>query len=220
MKNKILLICSALLINASVAADFKFGYVDVAKIFTTSKPATVMKNHLTSKFAPQQQELKKMGDNLAAAQKEMQAIAKKAPSIDKLATADRARLEKMEAQYQKNQIAFQQKYMQFQQTAQKIQDVASALVLDKTNSILKDISDKGGYDLVLTSQQLVFAKAKYNLTDQVIEQLNAVNSADMLKQLEKAEKQAAQMPAPGQVPGGSAPMQAPIAPPPAAAPAK
>lgn len=181
-----------MLINAVFAADFKIGYVDVSKIFTTSKPAVAVKNHLTNKFAPKQQELKKLGDNLAKEQAEVQELVKKAPSIDKLSAADKSNLEKLDRQFQKNQMAYQQKAMQYQQIAQKTQDFASALVLDKVNSILKDISEKGGYDLVLTSQQLVYAKAKYNITDQVIEQLNAaVNGAEIIKQLEKAEKQAA-----------------------------
>src|SRR6185437_9437602 len=103
------------------------------------------------------------------------AIMKKAPSMDKLSAADKASLETMGAQYQKDQATFQQKYMMFQQSTKQTQDYASALVLGKANSILKDISDKGGYDLVLTSNQLAYAKPKYDVTDQVIEQLNKVD---------------------------------------------
>lgn len=190
MKTKFLLASLIAASSLTYAADFKLGYVDVAKVFTTSKPAVAMQATLKAKFAPEQQELQKMNDGIAKEQTAMQVIMKKAPSMDQLNATDRASLEKMEAQYQRDQGTFQQKYMAFQQSTQRIQDYASALVLGKVNVILKDISDKGSYDLVLTSNQLVYAKPKYDLTDQVIEQLNTVNSADLIKQLNDAEKAA------------------------------
>lgn len=190
MKQKLLLLLSAMVLtNTGFASDFKLGYVDVAKIFGTSKPAIAIAEALKTKFAPAQKELQTMNSNLVSEQNQMQAIMKKAPSMDKLNPQDRASLEKLQATYQKDQMTFQQKYGIFQQTAQRAQDFASAAVLNKTNTILKDISDKGGYDLVLTSNQLVYAKPKYDLTDQVIDQLNQMNSAEIIKQLDTIEKQ-------------------------------
>jgi outer membrane protein len=189
MQRKLLLLSLLASSTLAYAADFKLGYVDVSKIFTTSKPALAMQEALKSKFDPQQKQLKAMNDKIVSEQTQMQAIMKKAPSMDKLTTADQASLKKLEAAYQKDQMDFQQKYSTFQQTAQKAQDFASAAVLGRANTILKDISDKGGYDLVLTSNQLVYAKPKYDLTDQVIEQLNQVNSAELIKQLDNVEKQ-------------------------------
>lgn len=191
MKQKFLLLASLVLASSFTYAadDFKLGYVDVNKVFTTSKPAVAMQEALKAKFAPQQAKLQKMNDNLVSEQNQMQAIMKKAPSMDKLQPADRTNLEKLQVTYQKDQMAFQQQYGTFQQTLQRSQDFASASVLGKANTILKDISDKGGYDLVMTSNQLVYAKPKYDLTDQLIEQLNKVNSADMIKQLDNVEKQ-------------------------------
>jgi|SRR6185437_5899830 len=191
MKTKFLLSSLMLASNLAMASDFKLGYVDVSKVFTTSKPAVAMQAYLKAKFAPQQQELQKLNEVGTKEQVAIQAIMKKAPSMDKLSAADKASLETMGAQYQKDQATFQQKYMMFQQSTKQTQDYASALVLGKANSILKDISDKGGYDLVLTSNQLAYAKPKYDVTDQVIEQLNKVDSALLIKQLNDAEKQAA-----------------------------
>jgi outer membrane protein len=172
------------------ANDFKLGYVDVSKIFTTSKPAIAMQNALKSKFDPQQKELQGLNAALLKEQSQMEAIAKKAPSMDKLSVADRNTLERLQFQAQKDQVNFQQKYTTFQQSVQRNQDYASALVLDKVNAILKGISDKGNYDLVLTSNQLVYAKPKYDLTDQLLEQLNLVNSAALVKELDNADKKA------------------------------
>jgi outer membrane protein len=191
MQTKFLLSGLMLVSSLAMASDFKLGYVDVAKVFTTSKPAVAMQATLKAKFAPEQQELQKLNDEIVKQQAAIQAIMKKAPSMDKLSSADKASLETMGAKYQKDQASFQQKYMMFQQSSKQIQDYASALVLGKANTILKDISDKGNYDLVLTSNQLAFAKPKYDVTDQVIEQLNKVDTALLIKQLNDAEKQAA-----------------------------
>lgn len=200
MQTKFLLSGLMLASSLTMASDFKLGYVDVGKVFTTSKPAVAMQAHLKTRFAPLQQELQKLNEVGTKEQAAMQVIMKKAPSMDKLSTADKASLETMGAQYQKDQAAFQQKYMMFQQASKQVQDYASALVLGKANAILKDISDKGNYDLVLTSNQLAYAKPKYDITDQVIEQLNKVDSNLLIKQLNDAEKQAATAGAAGQQP--------------------
>jgi outer membrane protein len=189
MQRKLLLISLLASSTLAYASDFKLGYVDVSKIFSTSKPALAMQEALKTKFDPQQKSLKTMNDKLVSEQTQMQAIMKKAPSMDKLTTTDRASLEKLQTTYQKDQMDFQQKYTTFQQSAQKAQDFASAAVLGRANTILKDISDKDDFDLVLTSNQLVYAKPKYDLTDRVIAELNKVNSAELIKQLDNVEKQ-------------------------------
>ena len=65
--------------------------------------------------------------------------------------------------------------------------------MGKANTILKQISDDGNYDLVLTSNQLIYAKPKYDLTDAVIEQLKKVNSDALVKQLQNADKEGQDM---------------------------
>ncbi|MBY0380100.1 MAG: OmpH family outer membrane protein, partial [Burkholderiales bacterium] len=122
-------------------------------------------------------------------QYQINSIEKSVGSPDKLSKSDKDKLTKLLAQYQKNQAVFQQKYGIFQQTMQKYQDYASAILLGKVNTILKNISDAGNYDLVLTSQQLVYAKPKYDLTDQVIEQLKKIDSDSLVKQLSNADKE-------------------------------
>jgi hypothetical protein len=95
--------------------------------------------------------------------------------------------------------------MTFQQNLQKSQEFALGSLMTKTNAILKDISDKKGYDLVLTSNQLVFAKAKYDLTDQVMDQLNTIDATDIIKQLNSPQT----IPAPLGKPGTGAATPAP-----------
>lgn len=169
--------------SVAFADDFKLGYINVDRVFAEATPAKAIQQALKDKYAPQQTELQTMNTNIVNEQNQMQAIASKANSFDKLPKAEQTKLKTLETQYQKDQGAFQQKYVAFQQGLQKSQELALSLLMTKTNAILKDLSDKKGYDLVLTSNQLVFAKAKYDLTDQVMDKLNAIDTTDIIKQI-------------------------------------
>ncbi len=203
-KTKLALLGLSLASSLAFADDFKLGYINVDRVFAEAKPAQAIQQALKAKYAPQQTELQTMNTNIVNEQNQMQTIANKAPSFDKLAKADQAKLKTLEAQYQKDQGAFQQKYVTFQQNVQKSQELALSLLMTKTNTILKDLSDKKGYDLVLTSNQLVYAKPKFDLTDQVMDQLNTIDTSDIIKQINN--------PAPQQTAMGQAPVAAAPAP--------
>ena len=184
MKNvKLALVALGLASSIAFADDFKLGYINVDRVFAEAKPAKAIQQALKDKYSPQQTQLQTMNTTIVAEQTQMQAIASKAASFDKLSKADQTQLKTLETKYQKDQAGFQQQYGAFQQNLQKTQELALSLLMTKTNAILKDLSDKKGYDLVLTSNQLVYAKAKYDLTDQVMEQLNTIDTTDIIKQL-------------------------------------
>jgi outer membrane protein len=161
--------------NIALASDFKFGYVDVNEIFTKSTPAIALKEALNTKVMPLQNELQELNDKLT---KENADISKLTDPT-KLSAKDKAKVNK----FQQDRVMFQQKYMMLQQKTQKLQDYASGLLLAKVNDILKTISDDGNYDLVMTSNQLVYTKPKYNLTDQVIVKLKTLDTKSLVKQL-------------------------------------
>ncbi len=182
-KTKLALLGLALASSVAFADDFKLGYINVDRVFAEAKPAKAIQQALKDKYTPQQTQLQTLNTTLMNEQKQMQEIANKAPSFDKLSKADQGQLKSLEGKFQKDQANFQQQYMVFQQGIQKSQELALSMLMSKTNAILKDISDKKGYDLVLTSNQLVYAKAKYDLTDQVMDQLNAIDPTDIIKQI-------------------------------------
>jgi len=187
--------------SLAFADDFKLGYINVDRVFAEAKPAKAIQQALKDKYGPQQKQLESMNAQIIKEQQQMQQIANKAPSFDKLGKSDQTQLKNLEDKYRKDQGQFQQQYMAFQQNLQKSQEYALAALMTKTNGILKDISDKKGYDLVLTSNQLVFAKAKYDLTDQVMDQLNTIDASDIIKQLNNPQA----LPAPGSKPTAAAP---------------
>lgn len=204
-KIKFALLGLACMSSVAFADDFKLGYINVDRVFTEAKPAKAIQQALKDKYGPQQKQLETMNNNIIAEQQQMQQIANKAPSFDKLSKSDQSQLKNLEDKYRKDQGQFQQQYMTFQQNLQKSQEFALGSLMTKTNAILKDISDKKGYDLVLTSNQLVFAKAKYDLTDQVMDQLNTIDATDIIKQLNSPQT----IPAPLGKPGTGAATPAP-----------
>jgi outer membrane protein len=182
-KTKLALIGLSLASSVAFASDFQLGYINVDRVFAEAKPAKAIQQALKDKYAPQQTKLQAMNTSIVKEQNDMQAIASKAPAFDKLSKEEQKKLKTLEAQYQKDQAGFQQQYMAFQQSLQKSQELALSLLMTKTNAILKELSDKKGYDLVLTSNQLVYAKAKYDVTEQVMDQLNTIDTSDIIKQI-------------------------------------
>ena len=183
---------AALLLGASLvnATDLKFGYVNVDRIFAEAKPAIAVQEAMKKEFSGRQVELQKSSAQLQTEQQQMQAIAAKAKNndISTLNKADKKALEDLQKQFSQDQMKFQQAYSAFQQDVQKAQEISSSILLGKTNSLLKNLSEKGGFDLVVTSQQLVYAKAKYDITDSLMQELNKLDSAEVLKQIADAEK--------------------------------
>ncbi len=188
MKKILFLTALLFMYGFTFANEFKFGYVDVAKIFTTTKQAKALQDALKIQFDPEQKNLKIMNDKLVQQKNQIQDIEKKVDSPDKLSTTDKNKLSVLLKDFQPNQMLFQQKVSAYQQLTQRSQDYASAILLTRVNGILKNISDIGQYDLVLTSNQLVYAKAKYDLTDQVISKMETIDSNSLVKELNDAIK--------------------------------
>lgn len=169
--------------SMAIASDFQVGYVNIDRIFSDAKPAKEIQKALKDKFATQQQQLQSLNDKLRTEQNQIQALATKAPSVEQLSTADQTQLQSLQSQYQKDQSSFQQQYIVFERNLQKTQELALSMLMSRTNEILKTLSDKDGYDLVVTSNQVIYAKSKYDITDQVMTQLNAIKADDIIKQI-------------------------------------
>jgi Skp family chaperone for outer membrane proteins len=70
-------------------------------------------------------------------------------------------------------MILQKRMYNIQKSMQKAQENEVASFMNKANNLLKGVADKENIDLVLTSNQLAFAKVKYDLTDKLIEEINS-----------------------------------------------
>lgn len=177
---KLHLLALGLLASSQIvfAADMKFAFVNIERLYEAA-PAKSIKSALDTKFKPRGTELKNLETAITKEQPIIQALSAKTPDFNKLPAADQEKVKK----FQKNYADFQQKSVLLQQDAGQAQNTASAMLMVKINQILKDISDKQGYDLVLTSNQLVYAKAKYDITDQVMVELNKIKVPDIIEKI-------------------------------------
>lgn len=182
-KAKLALLGMSLASSMVFADDFKLGYINIDRVFAEAKPSKDIQDALKDKYTPEQEKLQKMNNDIASEQSQIQTIIAKAPSFDQLTKVEQSQLTTLETKYQKDQAVFQQQYAAFQQNLQKSQEVALSMLMSRTNAILKDLSDKDGYDLVLTSNQLIYGKSKYDITDQVMSQLNKMDANDIIKQI-------------------------------------
>lgn len=184
MKKKLALVAALSLASAVTFADnLKFGFVNVDRIFADSKPSKSIQEALQAKFGPQQKDLQELNAKLTDEEMAMEKISSKAIDVEKLSKKDQADYRSLEVKFQGDQGNFQKKYLAYQQSVQKTQSDAMNALTTKTNDILKAISDKEGYDLVVTSNQIVYSRAKFDITDKVMDKLNTLDVSDIVKQI-------------------------------------
>lgn len=189
MKKILLTLLGLVCINSmAFADDFKVGYINVDRIFAETTPAKSVRTALTDKYAPQQSNLQKMNVNLTNEQLQMNQLASKSSDFDKLSKQDQAKLKSLNSKYQLDQGDFQKKYSAYQQGLQQDQEVGLSMLMTKINAIVKDVSEKQGYDLVLTSNQFIYAKAKYDITDMIKDKVNTIDVTEIIKQINNPTK--------------------------------
>lgn len=176
------------LVSLANADNFKVGYINMDRVFSEAKPAQTIQKTLKDKYADTQASLQKQNEALANEQNQIQQVIGKASSITELSANDQTTLKNLQTKYQADQAQFQKQYIAFEQSLQKSQELALALLMNKTNAIISSLSNTQSFDLVLTSNQMIYSKAKYDITDQVLTQLNTLDTSDIVKQINTNNK--------------------------------
>lgn len=165
---KILCIVSCIVVTSAYADNFKFAFINADRVFTESKPAKTLQAALMNKFKPAQTEIQNFGQSVMNEQKQLENAAKSAKT-----SAEQANVQKLQQKYQEDRMILQKRMYNIQKSMQKAQETEVASFMNKANNLLKGVADKENIDLVLTSNQLAFAKVKYDLTDKLIEEINS-----------------------------------------------
>ncbi len=165
------------------ADSFKLGYINVERLMAEATPAKTIKAAVEAKFAPQQAELKQQNQNLQSEEQALRKLQDKAPSYEQLSKADQKNYSQMANKFKQDTAQFQQQYGQYQQQLSMVERYASEAFLKQSNQALKEISSSQNFDLVVTSQQMVYAKAKYDLTDQLLAKINKINVDSIVQQI-------------------------------------
>jgi outer membrane protein len=149
------------------ADSMKFAVINADRVFTESKPAKTLQTALMNKFKPLQIDIQNFGQLLVNQQKQLENAMKTAKT-----SAEQANVQKLQQKYQTDRMTLQKRMYNIQKAMQKAQETIVASFMNKANIVLKSLAEKENLDLVLTSNQVVFAKVKYDVTDKLIEEIN------------------------------------------------
>ena len=165
--NKILvLIAAALIFSNSYAADYKIGYVDVAKILNESPAAKAAQKKLEEEFNPRNKQLeskaKKINKQKEKLQKESDIM-----SNDQIESLKRKIL-KSERDLKRDATEAQEDFkLRRRDELGKIEN--------KLKEVILKIAEGGKYDLIFTNADVTYASDKtgINITAKVLKQFNA-----------------------------------------------
>ena len=165
----------ALAITAAPAAAEvqKIGYVDSARIFDQYKTAQEAQKDFDHQVATWNQDLADLKNQIADLRKELE--------NQSLVLGDAKRREK-ESQLSHKQSDYQSRVDQIWgptgQATQRNQELVKN-VMDKVRKVLETIAQKGGYTFVLdgASGRILYGSKDYDLTQEVIDQLNTEATA-------------------------------------------
>lgn len=144
------------------AQETRIGFVSTERIFRDAAPAKAATLKIEQEFSKRQKELQ----DLAARMKDMsQRFDKEAPV---LADSDRVRRQRELTDLDKD---FQRKQREFREDLNQRRNEELALVLDKTNKVIKQIAESEKYDIVF--QEAVYVSPRIDITDKVLKALNS-----------------------------------------------
>ncbi|MCF6808166.1 OmpH family outer membrane protein [Thiotrichales bacterium 19S9-12] len=154
------------LMTAGFANDdaMKIGVVDAAKVYQQVPQGMATADQVRNTLKPEVEKLSK----------EQQTLADEAKQLEK----DRTSLSESDYDNKKAELAakmqtFQQKYMQIrQQDTQKSQQLAQSFEKAFAESV-SEIGKKEGYDMILVKQAAPYAKNQYDITSEVISNMEA-----------------------------------------------
>ena len=165
--NRILvIIATAFIFSNSYAADYKIGYVDVAKILNESPAAKAAQKKLEEEFNPRNKQLeskaKKINKQKEKLQKESDIM-----SNDQIESLKRKIL-KSERDLKRDATEAQEDFkLRRRDELGKIEN--------KLKEVILKIAEGGKYDLIFTNADVTYASDKtgINITAKVLKQFNA-----------------------------------------------
>ncbi len=139
----------------------KFGYVNPTRVYTETQTAQRIESSLQQEFSTQRQQLQNLEQQGIALQKQLQ--------TGKLSSKERKQTEEkligLSRQYRIMATQLGEEY------ALRRNEEFAALQ-QNANNVIKDIAEQEQYDLIV--QEVVFVSRHYDITDRVIQRLDAM----------------------------------------------
>lgn len=143
------------------AQEAKIGFVSTERIFREATPAKTAQTKIEQEFSKRDRELQ----DIAARLKAMSERLDKDAAV--LSESDRMRRQRELTDLDKD---FQRKQREFREDLNQRRNEELAVVLERTNKVIKQIAEAEKYDIVF--QEAVYASPRIDITDKVLKALN------------------------------------------------
>jgi outer membrane protein len=150
----------------AAAQEARIAAVNSERILRDSQPAKAAQAKLEAEFAKRDRDLQ----DTAAKLKTMSDKLDKDSAV--LADADRTRRQRELSDLDRD---FQRKQREFREDLNQRRNEELAQVLERANRVIRQIAEQRKYDLIV--QEAVYVNPRIDITDDVLKQLNASQSA-------------------------------------------
>jgi outer membrane protein len=160
-KGLTLLVAGLFFVSGVQAQEMKIGVVSTERIFREAAPYKAAQVKIEQEFAKRQKELQDLANRLKAM----------AVKLDKdaavLSDSDRAKRQRELAEVDKD---FQRTQREFKEDLNQRRNEEMAIVIERTNKVIKQIAEAEKYDIVL--QEAVYISPRIDITDKVLKALS------------------------------------------------
>lgn len=143
------------------AQEAKVGFINTERVFREAAPAKAAQAKIEQEFSRREKELQDMAARLKSLSEKLD----KDAAI--LTDSDRIKRQRELADLDKD---FQRKQREFREDLNQRRNEELAIVLDRTNKVIKQIAEAEKYDIVF--QEAVYASPRIDITDKVLKLLN------------------------------------------------
>jgi len=161
LKSAVLCAASLVFVANAQAQEMKIGFVSTERIFREANPAKSATAKIEQEFSKREKELQDMALRLKGLSEKLD----KDAAV--LADSDRAKRQREVADLDKE---FQRKQREFREDLNQRRNEELAIVLDRTNKVIKQIAEAEKYDIVF--QEAVYISPRIDITDKVLKALN------------------------------------------------
>jgi outer membrane protein len=170
LKNLLILTFTVLTINAGSIAT-----VDEQKVLSEYVAFNQAREKVLASVAPIQEEIQKMQEEITgiiAEAREADATSNN-PALDEDARNEaRSKLVQYQTTLQNKQVQLQQFSQQAQELGQNGQQQELIPLQQKAQDAVKEIAEKEGIDIVLSTNSVIFVEESLDISDKVISELN------------------------------------------------
>lgn len=161
IKSLLLAVALLLPVVGVQAQGARIGFINTERIFREAAPAKAAQAKIEQEFSRRERELQDMAARLKALSEKLD---KDAPILTE---SDRIKRQRELADLDKD---FQRKQRAFREDLNQRRNEELAIVLDRTNKVIKQIAEAEKYDIVF--QEAVYASPRIDITDKVLQLLN------------------------------------------------